>query len=156
MKTIKATEILSKIQQNTKTIKNDWAIIKAHIDHNTTTTPDYDLHNVLKEIKQLSLERVNNKLMSICVNVGFISIEQLPKTSSYRIIYELSELEEQYRELYALKNRSKAKGKFIESLIKDSEIDKEIVSLSQKIVTYKDQLTKFNESKELAVNEKAV
>lgn len=155
MKTIKATEILSTITRLNNVIKNDWAIIKTHIDHDTTTIPDYDLMNVLKEIKKYSADRVEAKLYSICINIGFVSVEQLPKTSSYRTIYELSELESQHRELYALKNRTKRKGKHIESLIKDSVIDKEIVALSQKIVTYKDELTKFNDSKNLVVNEKA-
>ena len=155
MKQIKAADILSKIQVNTKIIKNDWAIIKTHIDHNTTTTPDYDLHAVLKEIKSLAKERVSYKLMSICVNVGLMSVDQLPKTSSYRTIYELSELEEQHRELYALKTRAKRKGKHIESLLTDDFIDKQIVEISKNIEDYKSQLTKYNESKVLVVNEVA-
>lgn len=155
MKQIKATEILNKVQQNIRTIKNDWAIIRTNIDHNTSEICDYDLPNVLKDIKRLAKEQVNYKLMSVCINMGLTSVEQLSKNNSYAIIYELSELESQARELRSLLERKKRTGKHIESLIKDSTLQKELETIEKTIASHKAFLDEFNNSKVLLTNEVA-
>lgn len=155
MKQIKASEILSKIQLNTKIIKNDWAIIKENIDHKTTEKLDYDLFNVIKDIKRIAKEQVSYKLAQISINMGFVSTEQISENSSYKVIFELSELESQAREINNLLARYRKHGKFYETILDDDFLNKELKSIEAQITAHKEFLDKFNQNKTIVVNEVA-
>lgn len=152
MQTIQAINIISEIQKTVSTIKLDWSIIRANIDHDTTSKCDYDLPNVLKDIDSLTMKVIKYKLMQVCINIGFTTVEQMPKNSIYSTIFTLSEKESQARELRTLLARKKRVGKHIEALLSDETLQKRLKSTEDEINNLKTKLTDFNEHKTLVGN----
>ena len=94
MKKIKSTEIIENRKKYDKEIKKMWNIIRTEnlIDKNATR--NYDMKALLDTITEMSNNRIQTKLDSIAINLGFKSRKDFPKESIYPIIYTLSEKNE--------------------------------------------------------------
>ena len=148
-----ATEIISKRDDCLKSIKSNWEIIRQNIHHDTRQTPKYDLMSVYKLIQKTEKDVVKYKLYSQCLNIGFTTIDQLSANTSYRMIYELSQLKERRERLASISATKAPKGKHIEALLKPKFFEKEVSSLDKQISTIEIELKRFNEEKTFIVDE---
>lgn len=147
-----ATEIISKRDECLKTLKSHWEIIRQHNNHDTRQAPKYDLPGVYNLIQKIEKEVVKYKLYSQCLNMGFSTIDQLSVNTSYRMIYELSQLKDRKERLITI-GACTVKGKHIEALLKPKFFEKEISTLNKQIDTIEIELKRFNEEKTFIVDE---
>lgn len=142
-----------------KEINKYWSIIINENIVEKGKTRNYDLKEVLKTIEKLADERIQNKLDSITINLGFTSRDQFPKESIYPTIYTLSEKNEMFTRLGCIKTidtklktkLGKKKLYFTEELTSDY-ITKLKNNLQLEINALRKKLDEFNATHELDVS----
>lgn len=159
MKKIKSTEIIENRKKYDKEIKKMWNIIRTEnlIDKNATR--NYDMKALLDTITEMSNNRIQTKLDSIAINLGFKSRKDFPKESIYPIIYTLSEKNEYLVQLGSIPTINpglKAKlGK--KKLFKTEEITADYITklknkLQLEINALKKKLEDFNSNAEIDIS----
>lgn len=159
MKKIKSTDIIANREKYDKEIKKMWNIIRTEnlIDKNATR--NYDMKALLTTITEMSNNRIQAKLDSMAINLGFKSRSDFPKDSIYPIIYTLSEKNEYLVQLGLIPTINpslKAKlGK--KKLYKSEEITADYInklknSLQLEINSLKKKLEDFNNKAELDIS----
>lgn len=96
---MKSTEIIAKREKINKSLKRNWGIIRSENVVDKNYTRSYDMKNLLASIEADAIERINTKLDSICINLGYAKRSDLPATSIFPTIYELSEKNEMFVQL---------------------------------------------------------
>ena len=96
---MKSTEIIAKRDKLSKDITRNWNIIMSENKVEKGYKRNYEMKELLSKIIDLGNERINVKLDSLCINLGFKNRSMLPKESIYPIIYKLSEKTELYTKL---------------------------------------------------------
>ena len=98
----KSTEIIDLRKKLDKDIAYYWKIIASENVMKNGTTRQYDLKELLRLINDLSNQRIQAKLDSLIINLGFSKRSDLPANSIFPTIYELSEKNEQLVKLRIL------------------------------------------------------
>lgn len=98
----KSTEIIDLRKKLDKDIAYYWRIIYSENVVNNNITRQYDMKKLLDLINDLSIQRVQAKLDSLVINLGFSKRSDLPASSIFPTIYELSEKNEQLVKLRGL------------------------------------------------------
>ena len=96
MNKIKATDIIKNKKQLDIDISKYWNIILKENLLDKGLTRNYDMKSLLHSINEMYNKRVQTKLDSIAINLGYKSRADFPKESIYPIIYTLSERNELY------------------------------------------------------------
>lgn len=127
-------------------------VLKTENIVNKNSKRNYNLKKVITKIFDLSHQRVLAKLDNLCINLGYKSRTELPKSSIYPIIYELSEKTELIVRLSKIptlpkKNPSKTeelnKG-YINNLINGLKL--EAISLRNKLEIFNNEENLFDYS----------
>lgn len=156
---MKSTDIINKRSKLDKDIKRYWNIIRSENVIEKNNKRNYDMKNLLNLIMTLSNDRIQTKLDSICINMGFKSRADMPKESIYPIIYTLSEKNEMFVQLGLIPTiNTNLKTKFgKKKLSKTEEITSDYInklknSLQLDINNLKKQLEDFNSKAELNIS----
>lgn len=156
---MKSTDINNNRAKLDKDIARSWSIIRIEnlIDKNETR--NYDMKALLSEIENMANARIQAKLDSLAVNLGFSKRSDFPKESIYPTIYTLSEKNEMFVQLGKIKTINpglKAKlGK--KKLFKTEELTADYInklknSLQLEINALKKKLEDFNSKAELDIS----
>lgn len=146
-KSYKATDVIDEIQKCIKTMKKNWDIIRNNNVIDKGLTPNFDLKKVYENNVQLENRIIDLKLISLCINLGFKSINDIPKESSFPTIYVLSQLKSRIQNLKTVTYKFDNK---IENIIFTRKfINDEILLLNKEIIKCELELTKFNEQTNL-------
>ena len=156
MSKIKSTNIINNREKLDKDIKRMWGIIRTENLIDKGAKRNYDMKALLNNIFSMANERIQTKLDSLCINLGYTTRADFPKDSIYPIIYTLSEKNEQYVQLGLIKTidpnikmkKGKKKMSINEELTRDY-ISKLMNNLSLEINGLRKKLSDFNEKAEL-------
>lgn len=156
---MKSTEIINNRKSLDKNIKNYWNIIYSENVVEKNYKRNYDMKAILNNIFDLANKRIENKLDSICVNMGFTSRTQMPASCLYPIIYTLSEKTEIYVKLGGIKTLDpKLKSKLgKKKMFHTEELTRDYINnlrnkIQLEINGLKKKLEEFNDNAELDVN----
>lgn len=156
---IKSTIINDNRKKLDKEINKWWSIINNENVIDKGVSRNYDLKALLKTIENLAIERIQTKLDSITINLGFKSRNEFPKESIYPTIYELSEKNEMFTRLGCIKTiDTKLKAKLGKKKLNKTEeltadyINKLRNNLQIEINALRKKLDEFNESHELDIS----
>ena len=162
MKKIKSTEIIENRKKYDKEIKKMWNIVSVQFYmfiYFKNATRNYDMKALLDTITEMSNNRIQTKLDSIAINLGFKNRKDFPKESIYPIIYTLSEKNEYLVQLGSIPTINpglKAKlGK--KKLFKTEEITADYITklknkLQLEINALKKKLEDFNSNAEIDIS----
>lgn len=123
---------------------------------------NYDLKNLLTLITTLSEERILLKMYMQCINMGYKKFSELPNDNNYLNIFTLCEKNEQLFHLNKIKTidpkLKRSKGK--KNLSTNEELTSDYLNnlkkkLQLEINKLNNDITKFNESAELNIEEPA-
>ena len=151
-----SNEIIAKRDNLSKEITNYWTIIKSTNVVDKSYQRKYDLKGILTFIEKLAKERITMKLYSQCINMGYKKASEMPSNSIFPVIFELSEINEQYVQLGLIPtldpNLKSKKGK--KNLDKKEELTTQYIkklrdSLMLKIIELKKKLSDYNNEAEL-------
>lgn len=92
-------DIITKRDNLSETITRNWDIIKSENVVFRGYKRNYDMKLVLDNILTLCKERIEVKLQSLALNLGFEDIDDLPEDNNYATIYAISELKEIHKQL---------------------------------------------------------
>lgn len=92
-------DIITKRDNLSETITRNWDIIKSENVIFRGYKRNYDMKLVLDNILTLCKERIEVKLQSLALNLGFEDINNLPEDNNYATIYAISELKEIHKQL---------------------------------------------------------
>lgn len=92
-------DIITKRDTLSETITRNWDIIKSENVVFRGYKRNYDMKLVLDNILTLCKERIEVKLQSLALNLGFEDIDDLPEDNNYATIYAISELKEIHKQL---------------------------------------------------------
>lgn len=92
-------DIITKRDILSETITRNWDIIKSENVVFRGYKRNYDMKLVLDNILTLCKERIEVKLQSLALNLGFEDIDDLPEDNNYATIYAISELKEIHKQL---------------------------------------------------------
>lgn len=155
---MKSNEIIATRDKLSKEITNYWTIIKSENLVEKTHKRMYDMKSTLKAIEKKAHERITMKLYLQCINMGYKKASDLPATSLFPTIFELSEITEQYVQLGLIPTldpslKSK-KGK--KNLSKSEELTSQYIknlrdNLMLKIIELKKKITEYNDNAELDI-----
>lgn len=101
---IKQTNQQDNIKRINKEMNKFWEIIISEnkIEKATGFVRNYDLKALLHTIESLANDRIISKLDSVMMNMGYTDRKDMPENCIYPLIYELSELSEQFDRLEAI------------------------------------------------------
>lgn len=156
-----STEIIEKRDNLSQEITRTWNIIKTENVIPTGYIRNYNMKALLEKIVSLSKERIEIKLCSLAVNLGFEDINDLPK-NAYPIIYKLSELNEMYIQLERIRTIHWKTKKYGGDKLKETEeltkgyIENYRSKLSVEINKLKKDLIDFNVNRELKTTKRVV
>ena len=145
--------VLESIQNCIKEMKDNWKKIRAFNVSDKGAKPMYDLKAIYKRNVVLEDQIINLKLYSICINLGFKSINQIPKESSFPTIYVLSQLKSRKENLLTIGTKFNSKTETI--VLNKKFIEKEIKTLDKAIIKCESELTEFNKLASLSVYQAA-
>lgn len=162
MSKIKSTNIINNREKLDKDIKRMWGIIRTENLIDKGAKRNYDMKALLNNIFSMANERIQTKLDSLCINLGYTTRADFPKDSIYPIIYTLSEKNEQYVHLEiilktatinpTLKTKlGKKKLSKSEELTSDF-IKKSMTNLQLEINNLKKKLEDYNSKAELDIS----
>lgn len=92
-------DIITKRDTLSENITRNWDIIKSENVVFRGYKRNYDMKLVLDNILTLCKERIEVKLQSLALNLGFEDIDDLPEDNNYATIYAISELKEIHKQL---------------------------------------------------------
>lgn len=156
---IKSTDIIANREKLDKEIKRMWGIIRTENLIEKGAIRNYDMKGMLSSITDSSNKRIQAKLDSMAINLGFKSRSDFPKDSIYPIVYTLSEKNEYLVQLGMIPTINpglKAKlGK--KKLYKTEELTADYINklkntLQLEINSLKKKLEDFNSNAELDIS----
>lgn len=149
-----AIEIINSRDNLSKEITKLWNIVYAENIVKRGYKRNYNMKECIEKIQKMADDRMIDKLDSLCINLGFMSPDQLSSDSIYPTIFKLSELNEQYVKLGKI-NTINTKYKNTKKGKKDLEYTEELTSdyitrlrnnLVLEIIGLKKKIADFNES----------
>ena len=155
---MKSNEILSNRDKLSKEITSYWTIIKSENLVDKTHKRMYDMKATLKVIEKSARDRITMKLYLQCINMGYKKASDLPATSLFPTIFELSETTEQYVQLGLVPTLDPAmkskKGK--KNLSKSEELTSQYIkglrdNLMLKILELKKKILDYNNNADLDI-----
>lgn len=150
MKSLKANEILTTRDNLSKSISNNWAVIYAENKMPKGRTRQYDLKILFNQILKMSEERINYKLYSQAINMGYKSMSDFPKDSIYEKIYRLSEYQERLVKLSKLPVVTNPRSKYTD-IYKKVTVDSMVSELSVAIAKIRLELQNYNDRASLII-----
>lgn len=157
---IKSTEIIANRENLDKEIKRWWGTIRSENLIEKGWTRNYDVKRLLTvTIPELAEKRIQAKLDSIAINLGFKSRKDFPKECIYPIIYSLSEKNEYLVQIGliptinpGLKTKLGKKKLFKTEVITSDFITSLKNKLQLEINALKKKLEDFNKNAELDIS----
>lgn len=157
---IQSKVIIDKRNKLSKDITHYWLIIRRENIMNKKQIRNYDLSEVMNQIKQMAEQRVKMKLFAQAINMGYTNFNEFKENTNYESIYRLSEMNEQLVQLGLIPvlnpatKASKSKNKIALSEIFTSA---KIRAMKKKIQIEINALTKkiedFNNKAELEIDD---
>lgn len=146
-KVYRASEVITEIDKTIKDMKTNWDIIRNWNVCDKGKPSKYDLKKVYALNITLEKRIIELKTISICINLGYTSINQLPKDSSFPTIYVRSQLLSRIQNLKTIDTKFNNNTEIV--TFNKSFIDKEIKTLNQEVIKCSAELTEFNSKKQL-------
>jgi hypothetical protein len=156
---IKSTDIITNREKLNKDIMRYWGIIRTENVIDKNATRNYDLKSLLNAITDCANKRIETKLDSMAINLGFATRSDFPKDSIYPIIYTLSEKNEYFVQLGliptinpGLKTKLGKKKLYKTEELTADYINKLKNNLQLEINSLKKKLEDFNSKAELDIS----
>lgn len=159
MSKMKSTDIINNREKFDKEIKRLWGIIRTENLIDKGAKRNYDMKAILHLIEDYANKRIQAKLDSMAINLGFTKRSDFPKDSIYPTIYTLSEKNEIFVQLGLIPTINpslKAKiGK--KKLYKEEELTADYINklknnLQLEINALRKKLEDFNSKAELDIS----
>lgn len=141
---MKSTDIILNRKKLDNDIKRMWNIIRTENLIGKDQKRNYDMKALLTSIGMSAEQRIQTKLDSIAINMGYKSRADFPKESIYPIIYKLSEKNEYYVQLEII-----LKTATINSTLK-AKLGKKKLSKTEELTA--DYIKKLMNSTQLEIN----
>lgn len=141
---MKSTDIILNRKKLDNDIKRMWNIIRTENLISKDQKRNYDMKALLASIGMSAEQRIQTKLDSIAINMGYKSRADFPKESIYPTIYKLSEKNEYYVQLEII-----LKTATINSTLK-AKLGKKKLSKTEELTA--DYIKKLMNSTQLEIN----